>query len=150
MHIDISTKAKRNVGIMKHVKNCVPSQSLIMLYRTLVKPYFRYCSTTWGKCGQILLDKLQTLQNRATRIVREVKFEEADHNQLPGSLGWLNIRQLIDYDTASVMYKVANGIVPVQKQIMFNRCTNIHSHNKRSAISGNYVTVSPLLNAALQ
>ena len=72
MHIDhISKKVKRNLGVMKHVKNCVLSQSL-MLYRTLVEPYFRYCSTTWGKCGQTLLDKLQTLQNRAARIVRGV------------------------------------------------------------------------------
>ena len=50
MHIDqISKKVKRKLGVMKHIKNCVPSQSLIMLYRTLVEPYFRYCSTTWGK-----------------------------------------------------------------------------------------------------
>ena len=111
IHIDhISKKVKRNLGVMKHVKNCVPSQSLIMLYKTLVEPYFRYCSTTWGKCGQTLPDTLQTLQTRAARIVRGVKFEEADHNQLLRSLEWLSIRQLIDYDTASFMYKVANGI----------------------------------------
>ena len=124
---------------MKHVKNCVPSQSLIMLYRLLVELYFRYCSTTWGKCGQTLPDKLQTLQNKAARIVRIVKFEEADHNQLLISLEWLSIRQLIDYNTASFMYKVANGIVPEQTQFLFDKCTNIHSHNTRSASSGNYV-----------
>ena len=96
MHIDhISKKVKRNLGVMKHLKNCVPSQSLIMLYRTIVEPYFRYCSTTWGKCGKTLLDKLQTLQNRAARIVRGVKFEEADHNQLLRSLKWLSIRSLL-------------------------------------------------------
>ena len=75
MHIDhISKQVKRNLGVIKYVKNCVPSQSLIMLHRTLVEPYFRYCSTTWGKCGQTLPDKLQTLQNRAARTVRGVKF----------------------------------------------------------------------------
>ena len=140
MHIDhISKKVERNLGVTKHVKNCVPSQSLIMLYITLVEPYFRYCSTTWGKCGQTLLDKLQTLQNRAARIVKGAKFEEADHNQLLRSLEWLSIRQLIDYDIASFMYKVANGIVPEQIQFLFDKCTNIHSHNTRSASSGNYV-----------
>ena len=127
MHIDHKcNKVKGNLGVLKDVKNCVPSQSLIMLYRTLVEPYFRYCSTTWGKCGQTLLDKLQTLQNRAARIVRGVKFEEADHNQLLRSLGWLSIRQLINYDISSLMYKVANGIVPEQTQFMFNKCTFIH------------------------
>ena len=37
------------------------------------------------------------------------------------------------------MYKVANGIIPEQTQFMFDKCTNIHSHNTRSASSGNYV-----------
>ena len=124
---------------MKHVKNCVPSQSLIMLYKTLVEPYFRYCSTTWGKCGKTLQDKLQMLQNKAARTVRGVKFEETDHNQLLRSLEWLSTRQLVDYNIASFMYKVANGIVPEKTQFMFNKCTNVHSHNIRSASSGNYV-----------
>ena len=75
--------------------------------------------STWGKCGLSLPDKLQTLQNRAARIVREVKFEEAGHSQLLRSLEWLSIRQLIDYDTASFMYKVANVIVPEQTQCMY-------------------------------
>ena len=40
MHIDhISKKVKRNLVVMKDVKNYVPSQSLIMLYRTLVEPF---------------------------------------------------------------------------------------------------------------
>ena len=87
IHIDqISKKVKRNLGVIKHVRNCVASQSLIMLHITLVEPYFTYCSTTWGKCGQTLLDKLETLQNRAARSIRGVKFEEADHNQLLRSL----------------------------------------------------------------
>ena len=39
MHIDdISKKTERNLGVMKHAKNCVPSQSLMMSYRTLVEP----------------------------------------------------------------------------------------------------------------
>ena len=82
---------------------------------------------------------MQTLQNRAARIVRGVKFEEADHNQLLRSLERLSIRQLFDYDTASFMYKVANGTVPEQTQFMFDKYTNIHSHNTRSAGLWNYV-----------
>ena len=140
MHIyHISEKVKRNFGVMKHAKNRVPSQSLRMLYRTIVEPYFKYDSTTWGKCGQALLDKLQTLQTWAARIVREVKSEETGHNQLLGSPGWLTIRQLIDYDTASFMYKVGNGIVSEQKQFLFKKCIDIYSHNTRSASFWYYV-----------
>ena len=37
------------------------------------------------------------------------------------------------------MYTVVNEVVPEQTQIMFAKCTNIHSHNTRSASWGNYV-----------
>ena len=47
----VSTKIRRNIGIMKGIKDCFPRDSLILLYRTLVEPYFRYCNTTWGNCG---------------------------------------------------------------------------------------------------
>ena len=34
----ISTKIRRNIGIMKRIKDCIPRDSLILLYRTLVEP----------------------------------------------------------------------------------------------------------------
>ena len=110
LHIDyvsiIYRKRLKNIGVMKHVKTRVPKDSLIMLYKTLVEPYLRYCNTTWGKCGHLLLNKLQALQNRAARVVMGIKYEEADHNLILKSLGWMNVKQLIEYDTASLMYKI--------------------------------------------
>ena len=39
-HIDnVSLKIKRNLGIMKRVKNDILKESLIALYRTMVEPY---------------------------------------------------------------------------------------------------------------
>ena len=76
---------------MKHGKSCVPEESLPILYKTLVEPYLRYCNTTWGKCVQKLTSKLQTLQNRAARVVIGIKYKEADHDHLLASLGWMNL-----------------------------------------------------------
>ena len=78
----ISKKINKNIGVMKHIKSCVPKESLIMAYRTLVEPYFRYCNTVWGNCGQTLFNKLQALQNRAARVVNGVSFDEAEQNSL--------------------------------------------------------------------
>ena len=48
-HIDyVSLKIKRNLGIMKLVRNDIPKESLIALYRTMVEPYLRYCNNIWG------------------------------------------------------------------------------------------------------
>ena len=38
----VSKKINQNIDVMKHIKSCVPKESLIMVYRSLVEPYFRY------------------------------------------------------------------------------------------------------------
>ena len=94
----------------------------------LVEPYFRYCSSAWGKRGTSLIDKLQTLQNRAARAVSKVKFNETDHEQLLKSLGWwLNIRQLTDFDMALLMFKISRQKMPKQTQEPFTKCKTFSS-----------------------
>ena len=82
-HTDyISLKIKRNIGMMKRVRRDVPTECLTSLYRSLVEPYIRYCNTTWGGCNTSLLDTLQTLQNRAARVIANLKYENTDHTKL--------------------------------------------------------------------
>ena len=69
-HIDyISGKIRRNIGILKRMRLTVPRESLVLLYKTLIESYFRYCNTVWGYCNKKLLDKLQVLQNKAARVI---------------------------------------------------------------------------------
>ena len=64
-HIDhVSLKIKRNLGIMKRVRNDIPKESLTALYRTMVEPYLGYCNNIWEECSATLTGKLQALQNR--------------------------------------------------------------------------------------
>ena len=68
-------KVSRGVGMLKYSKRYLPKVSLIMLYSCLVEPYFRYCCPVWGSCGASALDKLQKLQNRASRIVTNSPYD---------------------------------------------------------------------------
>ena len=49
----ICGKIKRGVGVLKQIRNFIPKDSLLMLYQTLVEPYYRYCSIVWGNCGEV-------------------------------------------------------------------------------------------------
>ena len=70
-HIDyILVKIRRNIGILKRMRLTVPRESLVLLYKTLIEPYFRYCNTVWGYCDETLLDKLQVLQNKVARVIK--------------------------------------------------------------------------------
>ena len=123
----ISTKIKCNVGMMKRVRDSIPKDSLITLYKNLVETYFRYCNTVWGRCGKSYIDKLQTLQTRVARIVTRVSYEDADHAILLRELEWLSISQMIEYDSLSLIYKIKNGHAPGHKRQMFEGCEDIRN-----------------------
>ena len=118
---------------MKQTNRCIPNDTLIMLYRILVEPYLRYCNTAWGNCGATLLNRLQTLQNRAARVVTGISYEDADHDRILKDLNNLNVHQLLELDTASLMYQIENALVPVHVKNMFTKCCEIHAYNTRAA-----------------
>ena len=96
-HIEyISVKIKRGIGILKVAGKFLKRESLILIYRTLIEPYVRYCSIVWGRCNETQKDKLQALQNKADRTIAKVKFNDADHTRLLQDLDWLNIRNLFE------------------------------------------------------
>ena len=75
-HVEyISKTITCNIGI-KRMKSILPHESLTTLYITLVEPHFRYCDIVWEQCNETLKDKLQTLQNRAARVIWNRRFEE--------------------------------------------------------------------------
>ena len=83
---------------------------------------------------------LQTLQNRAARVVMGIKYEEANHDLLLASSGRMNVKQIVCYKTASLMYKITDGTTPEYTQSMFDKCDTIHSYETRSARNGNFIT----------
>ena len=97
---------------MKWLSDDIPLDSLVTLYLTLIESHLRYCDTVWGNYEQGLLNKLQTLQNRAARIVARSRYSDADHETILKKLHWLNERQLAAYETVVLMYKVGNNLVP--------------------------------------
>ena len=122
---------------MKRVRHFLHRESLIILYQTLIEPYYRYCSIVWGQCCETLKDKLQVLQNRAARTIARLKYEDADHEKLLTDFGWLSVRNLIAYDLGVFMFKAMNNIAPEDITHMFTRQDEIYSHQTRSVGEGN-------------
>ena len=54
--------------VIKRLREFVDLETLLIAYKTLVQPYFEYCSQVWGGLGSTLSDKLQRLQNRAVSL----------------------------------------------------------------------------------
>ena len=133
-HIDyITLKINRGIGIIRRVRQLIPEKALLLLYQTLIDPYFRYCSTVWGQCGETVKDKLQALQNRTATSIAKVKYEHADHLQLLLKFGWLSVRSLISYGMGVFMHKTLNGLAPNSMPEIFEKHADIHQYSTRSA-----------------
>ena len=53
----------------RQTKQFVKRETLLFLNNSMVQPYFEYCSLVLGNCRESLKEKLQKLQNRATRVI---------------------------------------------------------------------------------
>ena len=77
-----------------------------------------------GNCVTNLKDQLQRLQERAARIVTKCD----DTNSLLYTLDWLNVKQLIDFDTAVMAPKTLNNTAPSCLSDIFCKVNSVHSH----------------------
>ena len=89
----------------------------------------------WGCCGEILLDKLQKLQNRATRIVTN-SSNDASSLPLIQSLEWLTIKEMIVFEIATTVYKSLHGLAHDYMQLMFTKLSENGSLSLRNTDTG--------------
>ena len=116
---------------------------MVILYKTLIGLYFRYCNTVRGYCNETLLDKLQVLQNKIPRVIKGSKFEHTNYPILLGELRWLKVRQLIFIDTAILMHRVPNNIAPETISDMHQVANDVHNYNTRYPRDGNFFLNRP-------
>ena len=113
--------------------NFLLKKSLVTLYQSLVESRLRYCNTVWGNCGETLKNKLQRLQDRAARVVTRTKYGSIEPDVLLQELGWLNVQQLIDLDTAAMVRKAIHKTAHPYLSELFQKTNTVHSHDTRGA-----------------
>ena len=94
---------------MKCVRHLVPPPTLHLIYQALIKPHFDYYSIVWGISGVTLQDKLQKLQNRASRVLTFFNHD-VNAGQLLEILGWKNLDRKRNIQKATVVLKCLHGL----------------------------------------
>ena len=124
-------KISRGIGMLKYAKRYLLLQTIQRMFFSLVDSHFRYCCSVWGCAGDTTLRKLQKLQNRAARVVTNSPF---DHASLPLSkLGWLTVKEMIDFETACMVYKALHGFAPPYMKSMFHKLSESCNRTLRNA-----------------
>ena len=87
----------------------LPQGSLVTLYKSLIQPYFHYCSPLWDTCDKTLRNKLQILQNRAVRVIIGTRCDnKIRSSDLLQSLGWDTLHVRWAKLKSVLLYKVLN------------------------------------------
>ena len=128
----LTKKISSAVVALKNV-NFLPRKTLITLYQRLVESRLRYCNTVWSNSGLTLKNEFQSLQNRAARVVTRTKYGCVEPDQLLKNLRWLNVQQLIDFDTAVMIHNSINNKAPPYLTSLFSKSNSVHNHDTRTA-----------------
>ena len=100
------------------------------MYKSLIEPHFRYYCAVWGTTGITALQKLQKLQSGAARIASPY---DAHSEPLMHALGWLTVMQLIEPETAKVVYKALHKEAPDYINRLFHRLSDSHCKMLRNS-----------------
>ena len=140
-HIEcISRKINSRISILGRTSSYLSKRLCLLLYKSLIVPHFDYCDIVWDTCSSHLKHRLQTLQNRALRIINKVN-RRTPISDLHKLSNILTLQQRRDYHMSTFMYKATHGLQPAYICEKFLPLNNIHSYTTRSA-STNSVHIS--------
>ena len=100
-----------------------------MVANGIIMSYLTYLIPLYGGCPEYLLSALQTLQNRAARIVTKSSWFTPSSVMLM-QVGWLNVRQMIAYHSLVLIFKAKQDRRPVY---LYNQVSRSFNMNTRLA-----------------
>ena len=106
---------------------------------TLVFSKLFYFSNVWPNCSKLNIDKLQSVQNFACRIVSAIGKYDHVTPELK-RLRWLTVSSQLHYGNAILAFKCMNGHAPAYLSTFFTKRCDVNRYTARN---------SQLLNVAL-
>jgi len=111
-HIDsICKKVGKSIYGLKQVRDFVPVDTLIIMYKALIQPTFDYCDLVWSNLNKGLADRLQKLQNRAARIITFQGYDVRSVDILQ-ELNWDNLQERRDKRLCLLMFDILHNNCP--------------------------------------
>ena len=117
---------------MKRVRNFVPREILLTIYNSLIQPHFNYYSVVWECCSKGVSQKLQKLQNRATRIITFSNYD-SNTDDLFRDLNWSKCNHQRTVNNAIMMNNAVNNQTPDYLSTRFTPRHEILSYSLRNA-----------------
>ena len=128
----VRNKISKKIGYLKRVGGRLSMWTKVMIYNTIIKPHFEYCSSIMLNISREELKALQTLQNKVMRyILQEVWY--TSQLDLLNKLEWNSVKETIDISTLTFIHKIKLGSMPSYlDQVIQQRNDGGHEYNTRN------------------
>ena len=130
----VCKKVASKIGVIRRLKNLIPVNAKLLLYKSAIMPHLTYCHLVWHFCTASDNRKLERLQERALRLVYNTTAESYDALLKRAKLTTLQNRRL--QDILILMFKVKNKLTTNEIANIFNindENTNNKGYNLRNA-----------------
>ena len=122
---NICIKASQKVGVLLRMRNLIPCQAKLIIYKSSILPHLTYCHLVWHNCRSSDSRKIERIQERALRAVYNSHSESYENLLVRAELPSLLNRRL--QDIAILMYKVKYGFAPSIVLDLFKRKSTRYS-----------------------
>ena len=128
-------KLAKTVGILSEVRHFVDNHILVMLYYSLIYPFFTYGVHVWGLTFLSFLTQLFIIQKKAIRIISFC--EPKSHSEpLFKSLNLLNLNDVIESQILFFVYQWSRRLLSPCFGEHF-KFTSVHSFSTRQSCNRN-------------
>jgi hypothetical protein len=105
-HIDnVRAKASRKMGILRRGQRFLPKSALTTLYKSCVRSSLEYAAPVWQGAAKSHLAKLDSIQNKALKILHISEDQAIDYKIHP-------LKHRRDVASLCVFYRIKSGIAP--------------------------------------
>ena len=133
-------KVSSYLWLLSKIRSFLSIEHRLLFYKAYIKPHFEYCSVIWSNTSSSNINKFNTLQRRACKLILAQEY-----NGLQESLkrfDILSFDQIVFLNKAKIMYKVYNNLAPTYLQELFQMRDVNHDNtasNLRSVSRKNYI-----------
>ena len=121
VHIsNICKNASQRIGVIMRLRNLIPTEAKLHLYKASILPHLIYCNLAWHFCRASDTRRLERVQERGLRTVFRDKMSSYQHLLEKASLPTVyttHNRRL--QDMGILMYKVKHNLCPWTISNMF-------------------------------
>ena len=135
----IANKISSGIGAIRKLRTFIDTSTLVLVYNALIQPYFDHCCEVWHTLGKGLSERLQKLQNRATRLIMNLKNEHGHSVLARNSLGWELLEKRRVEMKARIMYKTVNKLASSRLCDLFQNVNKINDYNVRGFSTRVYI-----------